>query len=63
MADSFSTFPAGKCEALAMLYVQSQDLSSLTPEQLLDMYEDAYARLREHNRAKRNERKDNKWTL
>ena len=62
MADSFSTFPANRLEALAMLYVQSQDLSGLTPEQLLDMYEEAYSKLREH-RKKRNEHKGSEWMV
>lgn len=36
------TFPANDAEALAMLYVQSQDLSGLTVEDLVDMYDSAY---------------------
>lgn len=46
------TFPANKFEALAMLYLQHQQISGLTPEQLLDKYQDAYARIRDHERAK-----------
>lgn len=54
MADNtlFDIFPANKFEALAMLYMQHQNLSGLTPEQLLDKYQDAYARIRDHERAK-----------
>lgn len=37
-----SEFPNSKAEALAMLYLQNQDLSSLTPKQLLEKYEEAY---------------------
>ena len=54
MADNTSTetFPSNKFEALAMLYMQHQNLSGLTPEQLLDKYQDAYTRIRDHERAK-----------
>lgn len=54
MADNISieTFPANKLEALAMLYMQHQNLSGLTPEQVLDKYQDAYAKIRDHERAK-----------
>ena len=43
-------FPSNKTEALAMLYVQSQDLTDVTPEELLDKYQDAYKRIQEHGR-------------
>lgn len=46
------TFPANKLEALAMLYMQHQNLSGLTPEQVLDKYQDAYAKMRNHERVK-----------
>lgn len=54
MADntSFEAFPANKFEALAMLYLQQQNLSGLTPEQLLDKYQDVYSKIRDHERAK-----------
>lgn len=42
---TLETFPCNRNEALAMLYVQRQDLSKLTPQELLDMYEDAYAQI------------------
>ena len=35
-------FPQNDLEALALLYVQHQDLTDITPEGLLDMYESAY---------------------
>ena len=35
-------FPQNDIEALAMLYVQHQDLTDVTPEELLNMYESAY---------------------
>lgn len=46
MSDSvFKTFPDNEIEALAMLWVQNQDLSSTTPEELLDKYQDAYDKI------------------
>lgn len=42
------TFPSTKFEALALLYVQSQDLSSKTPSEVLDMYHAAHKEMREH---------------
>lgn len=44
----FKTFPSGKFSALSMLYVQSQDLTGKTPEELLDMYDDAYQKIENH---------------
>lgn len=46
------TFPSNKLEALAMLYMQHQNLSGLTPEQVLDKYQDVYAKMRNHERVK-----------
>ena len=46
------TFPANKFEALAMLYLQHQNLSGVSPEQLLDWYQDVYAKMRDHERDK-----------
>ena len=55
MADNtFQTFPETVTEALAMLYVQNQDLSGVTPEGLLDMYQDAYQRIKTYRRENRN---------
>ena len=45
-------FPSNKFEALTLLYLQQQDLSGLTPEQVLDKYQDAYSKMRDHERAK-----------
>lgn len=54
MADTvLATFPSTETEALAMLYVQSQDLSGVTPESLLDMYQDAYQRIKAYRKEKR----------
>ena len=40
-----TTFPRTKEEALALIYVQAQDLTDVTPEELLSMYNDAYTRI------------------
>lgn len=33
-------FPANSAEALAMLYLQNQDIKGLTPEELADRYDE-----------------------
>lgn len=56
MAGSFSTFPSDKKDALALLYVQNQDLTGKSPEDVVAMYNDAYIRISEKlkNLAKEN---------
>lgn len=55
MADTIlRTFPEDEAEALAMLYVQNQDLSGITPEQLFDMYEDTCKKIKEYRKDKHN---------
>jgi hypothetical protein len=44
--EEFATFPANRCEALAMLYLQGQDVSGMTPEELADAYLDTVNRIR-----------------
>lgn len=51
-------FPTGKREALALLYVQSQDLSGKTPEDLAEMYTSAYKKISEKLKALRS---DSNW--
>ncbi len=41
-----NTFPKNRSEALAMLYLQSQDLSDKTPTQIHEMYWDAIFEIR-----------------
>ena len=54
MSDTvFKAFPDNEIEALAMLWLQNQDLSSATPEELLDKYQDAYDKIKEHKKQKR----------
>ena len=36
-----NTFPETDIEALALLYVQNQDLKNVTPEELIEMYDNA----------------------
>lgn len=47
MSDSISlnTFPKNSAEALAMLFVQSQDLSEMTPETLARVYDEALTKI------------------
>ena len=35
-----TVFPANSAEALAMLYLQGQDIKDLSPEQLADLYDE-----------------------
>lgn len=53
--ENFNQFPRNKCEALAMLYVQSRELSEMSPEQILDVYEDAYKKIMIRRYEKRSE--------
>lgn len=45
-----SVFPANECQALALLYVKSQDLTGKTPEEIADAYTDAYQRIVKRNK-------------
>jgi hypothetical protein len=47
------SFPSNETEALAMLWLQSQDLRGITPEELLDKYQDAYQKIRQRNKDNR----------
>ncbi len=38
---TMQAFPRNEVEALAMLYVSSRDLSDITPEALVNLYDDA----------------------
>lgn len=44
------SFPRNECEALAILYIQNQDLSGVTPEELLEKYQEAYSQICAHNK-------------
>ena len=45
MADTLQTFPKNSIEALALLYLQNQDLSGHTPEELVELFYDAQNRI------------------
>lgn len=42
----FKIFPSDKFDALTMLYLQAQDLSEVSPEQLFKMYADTHSRIK-----------------
>lgn len=45
---SLDTFPYDKKTALTMLYLKNQDLSGLSPEELVDEYEEVYEQIKTH---------------
>lgn len=51
---SLYTFPATKEEALTMLYLQKQDLSDKSPEDLIEMYYNTLEKIKAQNREIRN---------
>lgn len=50
MTQEKSIFPSCKQEALAMAYVQAQDLSGKTPEEILEIYNSAYEKIVDKSR-------------
>lgn len=56
MANEFGSFPNNKIAALTLLYMQNQDLSSLSPESVLDKYDEVYKKLFLHQEKKRKKR-------
>lgn len=53
--ENFIRFPGTKYEALALLYVKSRELSEMSPEQILDAYEDAYKKIMARRKERRSE--------
>lgn len=49
---SCSTFPCNRTEALAMLYMENQDLKGLSPEEIQAMYLEAYYKIQRDYREK-----------
>lgn len=45
-------FPSNEYEALAMLYIQNQDLSHATPQELWDLYEKTYLEIMQYAKKK-----------
>ncbi len=52
---TLNTFPSNRNEALAMLYLQNQDLSDKTPEQIHTLYWETLYDIRRDYKAKREE--------
>ena len=50
------SFPHNKLEALTMLYLQNQDISRMTPVQLLDKYQSVYDELKAYDQIVRENR-------
>lgn len=48
MAYKTITDPLNEFKALALAYIQAQNLSSRAPEEILDMYSDALDRIYKH---------------
>ena len=42
-------FPSDRTEALAMLYLQSQDLSGKSPKEIVEMYNFAYSEIKSNS--------------
>lgn len=58
---SFDVFPQSTNEALAMLYLQNQDLSGKTPEEILRAYYDALNKIIAERKLMREEERKAKW--
>lgn len=43
------TFPSSLDEALAFVWLRSQNLSDLSPEEMFDKYQEAYKRIHKHH--------------
>lgn len=48
-----TTFPENKYSALALLYLEQTGVGDLSPEELLDKYEEVRQRMRVHSSNKR----------
>ena len=57
---TFNVFPKTKNEALTMLYLQNQDLSNVTPEELLNLYVDTYEEIKNADLARKKANKEKK---
>lgn len=44
---TFNAFPSTRVEALTILYLQNQDLSSLTPEELAKKYSEVFSAIKQ----------------
>lgn len=60
---SLSTFPSDRRDALAILYLQNQDLSGKTPEEIAGMYDEAWNRIsKEFNAIRDREKEEHRKT-
>lgn len=50
MSNDFSTFPSGKVSGLTMLYLQKLDISSLSPTELAEKYDQVYTEISDYYR-------------
>lgn len=57
---SFNSFPADKKDFLAIIYLQNQDLSGKSPEEIALLYDDAYTKIDAKLSELRKARKDKK---
>lgn len=57
MASDKTGFPSDISKALTMLYLQNQDLSGKTPEDITELYYEAYYKIRNHKNKARSESK------
>lgn len=58
---SLNTFPNNKTAALTMLYLQNQDLSKLTPGELLEKYYEVYKAIQIKDKELRSNQKQSTW--
>lgn len=52
---TLSSFPSDSREALAILYVQSQDLSGMSPAEIEAMYHNAYTEIEQSENDRRDD--------
>lgn len=55
---TFKTFPSNRNEALALIYVQSQDLSGKTPKEINALYWEAYNEIKKDTKERITELKN-----
>lgn len=58
-----STFPSNKLEALTMLYLENQDLSKTTPEELVDVYHETLKKIKDRSTDTFPQRRNNASSL
>ncbi|MDY2991753.1 MAG: hypothetical protein SOR91_09825 [Hornefia butyriciproducens] len=52
----FRTFPSDPCQALAIIYLQNQDLHDFSPKQLYDQYQTIYNELKTYSKRQKADR-------